>query len=62
MVSTLAQRVEALEGQEKLTQGSMGELANRIYGLTGQLLTAITHLEDAQEEASKPRGMFGGRR
>lgn len=62
VVSALAQRVEALEGQEKLTQSGMGELAKLIHGMTGQLLIAVHHLEDAQAEASKPRGMFGGRK
>ncbi len=62
VVSALVGRVEALEGQEKLTQGSMGELTGSIHKLTVQLLTAITHLQDAQEEASKPRGMFGARK
>ncbi|WP_415831196.1 hypothetical protein [Deinococcus frigens] len=62
VVSALVQRVEALEKEERVTQSGMGELAGRVQGLTGQLLTAINHLEDAQEEASKPRGMFGGRK
>ena len=62
VVSALVGRVEALEGQERATQGQVGELASSIHGLTRQLLAAINHLEDAQEEASKPRGMFGGRR
>ncbi len=62
VVSVLAGRVEALEGQEKLTQSSMGELASRIHTMTGHLVMAIGHLQDAQEEASKPRGMFGGRK
>lgn len=62
VVSALAQRVEALEGQEKLTQSGVGKLGDQIMTLTGQLIIAIGHLQDAQEEASKPRGMFGGRR
>ena len=62
VVSALVGRVEALEGQEKLTQSGVGKLGDQIMTLTGQLIIAIGHLQDAQEEASKPRGMFGGRR
>lgn len=62
VVSTLAQRVEALEGQEKLTQSGVGKLGDQIMTLTGQLIIAIGHLQDAEEEARKPRGMFGGRK
>jgi len=62
VVSALVQRVEALEGQEKLPQSGLGKLGDQIQNLTGQLIIALNNLEAAEEEArKKPKGLFGGR-